>query len=203
MYDLALFLHLLGVALLIAAVTTTLLATLRAQTARTVEEVRSLTAVTARIDLVIGPAMLLILGAGLFMVARGGDDNSIRWTSGWIEVALVVFAAMGVLGPTVEAGHAKRLLALASSLPDGPVPGELDAARRAPAGTLVSLFGASQILAFLYLMTTKPALAGAVAACAVAGALSVVASAARLRSLGRSTVSAPATSPPATPPLTP
>jgi hypothetical protein len=183
MYAIALFVHLLGVALLIAAVTTTLIATLRAQRAATVRVVATLTAVTKKIDLVIGPATLLILASAVYMVARGGDDGGIGWTSGWVDVALVVFALMSVLGPTVEAGHAKRLLRLAAELPDGPVPPELDTARRAPAGLYVTFFGASQILAFLYLMTNKPGLLGSITACVVAGALSALLAAARLRTL--------------------
>lgn len=191
MYDIALFLHILGVVLLVGAVTTTLLAILRTQRAATVAEVGSLAAVTKKIDLVIGPAMLLILGPALYMVSQHGDDGSISWTSGWVEVALVVFLVMAVLGPTVEAGHAKRLVRLASELPEGPVPPELDAARRAPAGTYVTFFGISQILAFLYLMTNKPGLIGSITVCVVAGALSTVVAAARLRSLGAARPSTP------------
>ncbi|MGH3473133.1 MAG: hypothetical protein ACRDPG_13945, partial [Nocardioidaceae bacterium] len=90
MYDFVLFVHLLGVALLIATVTTALVATLRAQKVPTVQELRSVTAVTKKIDVVIGPAMLLILAAGLYMVARGGGDGTISWSSGWVDVALVI-----------------------------------------------------------------------------------------------------------------
>jgi uncharacterized membrane protein len=180
MYDVALFIHLLGFALLIGEVTTTLIATLRSQTVPTVQELRSVTAVTKKIDVVIGPAMLLILAGGLYMVARGG----ISWTSGWIDVALVIFLVMAVLGPTVEAGHAKRLLAAAAKEPDGPLPEDLDRLRREPTVVYVSLFGSSQIIAFLYLMTAKPGLVGSLVACAVAGAISAVVAAWRLRSLG-------------------
>lgn len=183
MYDVALFLHILGVVLLVGAVTTTLLATVRAQRAATVAEVASLSAVTGKIDTVIGPAMLLILGPGLYMVSRHGDDGSIRWTSGWVDVAIVVFLVMAVLGPTVEAAHAKRLLRLATQAPPGPVPPELDAARRAPAGTYVTFFGVSQIVAFLYLMTNKPGLVSAIAVCVGGGLVSAVVATARLCSL--------------------
>jgi len=183
MYDVALFVHLLGVVLLVAAVSTTLVATLRAQRAATVGEVATLTAVTKKIDLAIGPATLLILASALYMIARGGDDGGIHWTSGWVDVSLVIFLLMSILGPTVEAGHAKRLLRLAAESPDGPVPTELDAARRAPAGIYVSFFGTSQILAFLYLMTNKPGLLGSTTACVVAGVLAAVLATARLRAL--------------------
>src|SRR5579875_1198517 len=168
MYDAALFVHLLGVALLIAAVTTSVLVTLRSHTAKTVAEIRVIAAVTRKIDVVIGPAMLFILAAGLYMVAKGGDDGSIHWSSGWVDVALVIFAVMSVLGPTIESGHAKQLLAAADQTPDGPVVGELDALRRAPVPVYVSLFGVFQILAFLFLMTNKPGLGSAIATCAIA-----------------------------------
>ena len=183
MYDIALFVHLLGVVLLVAAVSTTLVAALRVQRAATVAEVASIAAVTKKIDVVIGPATLLVLASALYMVARGGDDGGVHWTSGWVDVAFAIFLLMSVLGPTVEAGHAKRVLRLAAELPDGPVPPELDAARRAPAGIYVGFFGASQILAFLYLMTNKPGLLGSVLACVVAGALSALLAAARRRAL--------------------
>lgn len=183
MYDVALFVHLLGVVMLVGAVTTTIVASLRAQTAATVGEVRSLTAVTKKIDVVIGPAMLLILAPGLYMVSKHGDDGSIRWSSGWVDVAIVVFLVMSVLGPTVESGHAKKLLRTAEGYADGPVPADLDALRREPLATYVSLFGASQIIAFLFLMTNKPSLLGSIAACAVLAAVSVAVSAWRLRQL--------------------
>lgn len=183
MYDLALFVHLLGVALLVAAVATTLVATLRAQTVATVRDLRLVTAVTRKIDVVIGPAMLLILAPGLYMVARGGDDGSISWTSGWVDVALVIFAVMAVLGPTVEAGHAKRLQAAAAEVPDGPLPAGLDRLRRDATAMYVSFFGVSQILAFLYLMSNKPGLLGSLVACAVAAVVSAVLASRRLRSL--------------------
>ena len=190
MYDLALFLHLLGVVLLVAAVTTTLVATLRAQTAASVGQLRTLTAVTKKIDVVIGPATMLILGSGLYMVSRHGDDGGIHWTSGWVDVAIAIFLLMSVLGPTVEAGHAKRLLQAVQGLPDGPVPADVDALRRSPLATSVSLFGTAQIVAFLYLMTNKPGLVGSLVACGIAGLVSVAAAAVRLRSLPP--VSAPA-----------
>lgn len=183
MYDIALFLHLLGVALLIGAVTTTVLATLRAQTASSVGDIRLLTSVMKKIDVVIGPAMLLILADGLYMVSQHGGDGSIRWSSGWVDVALIIFLVMAVLGPTIEAGHAKRVLAAATQAPDGPIPSSLDALRRAPVPMYVSLFGVSQILAFLFLMTNKPGLAGALTACAFAAATSAGLAWLRLRSL--------------------
>jgi hypothetical protein len=75
-YNFALFLHLLGVVLLVGAVTTTLVATWRAQTTGSVAELRSLIAVTKRIEVVMIPAMLLIIGPGLYMVSRHGGTEA-------------------------------------------------------------------------------------------------------------------------------
>lgn len=192
MYDAALFVHLLGVALLIAAVTTSVLVTLRAHTAKSVAEIRVIAAVTRKIDIVIGPAMLFILAAGLYMVAKGGDDGSIHWSSGWVDVALTIFAVMSILGPTIESGHAKQLLAAAEKAPDGPVVGELDALRRAAVPVYVSLFGAFQILAFLFLMTNKPGLGSAIATCAVAAVVGLGLAALRVRQIAAPSATATA-----------
>jgi uncharacterized membrane protein len=183
MYDVALFLHLVGVVLLVGAVTTTMVATLRVQRAASVAEVVTLTAVTKKVDVVIGPGLLLILGSALYMLSKHGGDGGIPWTAGWVVVAFGIFLVMAILGPTVEAGHAKRVLRLAAELPDGPVPPALDDARRAPVGTYVAFFGAAQIIATLFLMTVKPDLLGSLAVFALAGLLSIAVSTARLRSL--------------------
>jgi uncharacterized membrane protein len=149
-----------------------------------VAEVVTLTAVTKKVDVVIGPGLLLILGSALYMLSKHGGDGSIPWTAGWVVVAFGIFLVMALLGPTVEAGHAKRVLRLAAEQPDGPVPPVLDHARRAPVGTYVAFFGAAQIIATLFLMTVKPDLLGSLAVFALAGLLSVAVSTARLRSLG-------------------
>ena len=188
MYDVALFLHLVGVVLLVGAVTTTMVATLRVQRAASVAEVVTLTAVTKKVDVVIGPGLLLILGSALYMLSKHGGDGRIPWTAGWVVVAFGVFLVMAILGPTVEAGHAKRVLRLAAELPAGPVPPALDDARRAPVGTYVAFFGAAQIIATLFLMTVKPDLLGSLSVFALAGLLSVAVSTARLRSLGSAAV---------------
>ncbi len=185
MYNVALFLHLLGVALLVGSVTTTLVATLRVQTAGSVAELRSLTAVTKRIDVVIIPAMLLLIGPGLYMVSQHGGDGSIPWSAGWVGTALVVVLALAVIGGTVEARNDKRLRdAIASASGEWPQD-DLRELQRASSPIYVGFFGASQIVALLFLMTNKPGLAGAIAACAVAASASAIAASIRIRSVRR------------------
>jgi hypothetical protein len=184
-YNFALFLHLLGVFLLIGAVTTTLVATWRAQTTGSVAELRSLTAVTKRIEVVMIPAMLLIIGPGLYMVSRHGGDGSIQWSAGWVGTALVVALLLAVVGSTVEAKYAQRLRdAIARASSEFPHD-DLRALQRASIPMYVSFFGASQIVALLFLMTIKPDLTGSIAACAVAVAGSALAASARIRAVRR------------------
>lgn len=185
MYNFALFLHLLGVVLLVGAVTTTLVATLRAQTTGSVAELRSLTAATKRIEVVMIPAMLLIIGPGLYMVSRHGGDGSIPWSAGWVGTALVVAVLLAVIGSTVEAGYAQRLRDAIASASGEPPHDDLSELQRASIPIYVSFFGGSQIVALLFLMTIKPGLAGSIAACAVAAAASAIAASVRIRAVRR------------------
>jgi uncharacterized membrane protein len=177
MYDVALFLHLLGVITLVIALAYTLGGLFRAQRASDIAGIRSALGFVPLAERLIPPAMVLILAAGLFMVG----DGHWGWGTGWVDVAIAVFVLMSVLGPAVESKRTAALRDRVSELPDGPVPAEVEALRRDPVLTHVALFGSSQIVAFLFLMTNKPSLAGAIAACAVAGAASVPLARAALR----------------------
>ncbi len=185
MYNFVLFLHLVGVVLLVGAVTTTLVATLRAQTARSVPELRSLTAVTERIEVVMIPAMILIIGPGLYMVSRHGGGGSIPWSAGWVGTALVVAVMLAVIGSTVEARYAQRLRDAIASESDELPQDDLREVQRASIPIFMSFFGGSQIVALLFLMTIKPGLAGSISACATAAVASVIAASVRIRAVRR------------------
>lgn len=184
MYNLVLFLHLLGVAFLVGSVTATLLVTLRVQTAPTVREMRSLIAGTKWGEVVIVPAMLLIIATGLYMVAQH-DHGSIPWTAGWVLTALVVTVLLSVIGGTVEKRDDKRLrTAIASA--SGERPGtDLREIQLAARPIYVVFFGTSQVVALLFLMTNRPGLAVAITACVVAAAASAIAASLRIRSVRR------------------
>jgi Predicted integral membrane protein (DUF2269) len=150
----------------------TLSAVVRAQRARDVSGVRAAMAAAPVAAFLIPPGMALILGCGLYLWSRHGDDGGIPWTSPWLITAVAVFAVMSVLGPTVEEGRAKRIVAAAAAAPDGPVPPELDRLRCDRLLYHVIFFGASQIVALVYLMSVKPGLAGALMTVAIAAAAS-------------------------------
>jgi uncharacterized membrane protein len=177
MYEGILFLHLVGVAGLIVSLAFSLGGFFLASRAATVQEVRASLAFVTPADRAIAPAMLVLLASGLWMV---GDANW-GWGSGWVVVAIAVFVLMGIVGLLVEDPRIAAIRVAAAGLPDGPVPDELDTLRRDPLLTHVACFGASQLVAFLYLMAVKPGWAEATAAVLIAGALSVVPARAMLR----------------------
>lgn len=174
MYGVVLFGHLLGVLMLAGGVIMTLTGVLRAQRAPTVAGVRAAVAAGPIAGRMIPPGLLLILGCGLYLWSRHGDDGGIAWTAPWLITAVTVFAIMSVLGPAVEEGRTKRIATAAHAAPDGPVPPELDRLRRDRLLHHVTFFGSAQIVALLFLMSVKPGLTGSLLTVGVAAALSQV-----------------------------
>jgi hypothetical protein len=185
MYNAALFLHLLGVVLLVGSVTTTLLTTLRVQTAGSVAELRTLTAVTKRIEAFIAPGMVLIIVSGLYMVSQHGYHGSIPWSAGWVDTALFIAVLLSVIGRTVEARDAKRLHAAIDNAADKWPQADLRKLQLAASPIYSVFFGTSQVVALLYLMTNRPGLAVSIAACAIAAAVSAIAATIRIQSVRR------------------
>lgn len=183
MYNPALFLHLLGVALLVGSVTITVLTTLRVQTAGTVRQLRSLVAGTKRVEVVIGPAMLLIIGSGLYLVAQHGSHGSIPWSSGWVITSIVITLLVTVIGVTVEASDDRRLRAAIAGASSERPQADLREIQLASRPIYMVFFGASQVVALLFLMTNRPGLAVSIAACVVAAVAAVIAAFIRIRSV--------------------
>jgi len=185
MYNAVLFLHLIGVVLLVGSVTITLVSTLRVQTAKTVAELRSLTAATKRIEVVLAPAMVIIIASGLYMVAQRSDHGIIPWTVGWVITSLVVAVLLAVIGNTIEARDAKRLNVAIANASDERPHAELRRLQLASSPIYSVFFGSSQVLALLYVMTNRPDLAVSIAACVIAAAAAFAAAAIRMRSVRR------------------
>jgi hypothetical protein len=108
MYDVALFGHLIGVVALISAVVMTVSGLLRAQRAGSTSQIRVAMGGVPVADRVIPPAMLFVLGFGLYLVARHGDDGSIAWNAGWVDVSLVIFAVMACSARRSRPNEPKR-----------------------------------------------------------------------------------------------
>jgi hypothetical protein len=185
MNNAALFLHLIGVVLLVGSVTTTLVTTLRVQTAASVAELRTLTAMTKRVEVFIAPGMVLIIATGLYMVSQHGNHGSIPWSAGWVDTALFISVLVAVIGRTVEARDAKRLHAAIDRAKDERPQADLRKLQIAASPIYSVFFGTSQVIAVLYLMTNRPGLGVSIAACAIAALVSAVAAAIRIRSVRR------------------
>lgn len=185
MYNIALFLHLLGVVLLVGAVTISLVTALRVQTAGSVAQLRSLTAPTKWIEAVIVPAMVLIIVAGVYMVWQHGFHGSFPWTSGWVVTSFVVTLVLSVIGGTIEGRDAKRLHSAIASASSQKPNAELRGIQLASSPMYTVYFGTSQVLAVLFLMTTRPSLVVSIAICVAAAIVSVIAATMRLRSVRR------------------
>jgi uncharacterized membrane protein len=183
MFNVVLFLHLLGVLLLVGAVSTTLVATLRVQTAQSVAELRTLTAATKHIESALVPAMIIIIVTGVYMVAQHDNHGANPWIAGWVITSEVVTVLLAVIGRTVEARDAKRLhTAIENASNDWPQ-ADLRAVQVASSPIYSVFFGTSQVVAVLFLMTNRPGLAVSIAACVTAAVVSVILGAVRLRSV--------------------
>ena len=187
MYNIALFLHLLGVVFLAGAIATSLLAALRVQTADSVAQLRSVTAVAEWIEAVIVPGLGLIIVAGVYMVSQHGYHGSTPWTAGWVVTSFAVTVLLSVIGGTVERRDAKRLHTAIASASGGKPNADLRNLQLASSPIYTVFFGTSQVLAVLFLMTNRPTLAVSIAICVVAAVASVIAGTIRLRSVRRAT----------------
>ena len=170
-YLVALFVHVVAVFGLIAAVAVTITCLASAQRACETSVVRSWTAVAAGADRAIPAVTAVILISAIYMVR-----DAWSWESGWIVVSLVEFGVLSVVGPAVNARRFNAIHRLAAASPDGPVPPALAKKLSDPVlGTSVRTMTAAMVGA-AYLMVMKPSLAGSVTAIAVSVAFGLVAS---------------------------
>lgn len=160
-YSIALFLHLVGVLVLFAGVGLEQIGLRQLRTAPSLAQVREWTLLrrsTRRLD---GPAALIILLSGGYMVGHGAGYHA------WVAAGIVGMVMMAVAGAAVGR---PRFMAIAKALPtlDGPVPSSLrerleDPVLRATAATRAALG-----LAVVFVMVVKPETVGAVSVFVVA-----------------------------------
>jgi hypothetical protein len=185
-YNVMLFLHIVGVVVLSSAVAIEVVNVLRMMAAPDVRSLRSALA-TAKIAAMLAPiSAIFLLIFGLGMAGRGGDHPAgtpkvFSFTSGWLITAYVSFAIMLALGGGVNGRRLALLQAAANAAPDGPVTAELDTMRHDPVLAFAVVLGPCAILLFLFLMTNKPPGANAAIAAVVAAALGGLASRLLLR----------------------
>jgi hypothetical protein len=169
LYNIALFLHVIGAIGYSGAVIITLLGLIALRRAQRVEQVRTIVALVGLSDPVAIVGALLILTAGLYMTITVWG-----WQMGWINVALVAVVLTATLGVTVIESRRKTIAKLVEK--DIPLDGELTSRIHDPVlGTaLYTLIGL--VIGILFLMTNKPALESSILVIVVVGILGLAAS---------------------------
>jgi hypothetical protein len=165
-YTIVLFLHVSGAIGYFVSIGTWLFGLVSLRRAQRVEQVRALVHLVGLSGPLFGISVLLILAAGLYMAFTAWSLQT-----GWIAVALVSLVLMAPLGTALIEPRRRAIERLAREVPDGPLPQSLEQRIYDPI-----LFTALQTIAALlfgivFLMTTKPSLAGSLIVMIVALAL--------------------------------
>jgi hypothetical protein len=178
-YRLVLFLHLC--ALLGAIGTSSLLhfAEVRLRAADTVAAVRMWAGLIETGARVFPLALLVLLASGAYLV-----DRSWVWSSGWVVASLAGVAVLFLVGAAVIGGRSRALKRELATAGDGAVPARLAQITREHIGGVASWVNTGLALGIVFVMTTKLALAGSLAALAAAAGLGAVV-AVRLRRIGK------------------
>jgi hypothetical protein len=157
MYQIALFIHVLGVLCLMGGHTLIHASLEVMRRAQQVERVRDWIAIAAGLDTFMPLFTLAVLVPGIYMAWTVWG-----WTTPWIDVSLLLFLVMAILGPVLLGRRFAALNTLVKATP----PGTIEAPLAAQLGdrtlwTIENTF-TSLLLAILFLMTVKPNLLGTV-----------------------------------------
>lgn len=113
-------------------------------------------------------ALLVLLGTGGYLV-----DHGWKWSAGWIVAALVGVGVLFVVGGSVIGGRSRALGQELRGIDDGVVTARLSYLARDHVGGIASWSNTGLALGIVFVMTTKPELAGSFAALAAASALGI------------------------------
>jgi hypothetical protein len=165
-YSIVLFLHVSGAIGYFVSIGTWLFGLVSLRRARRDEQVRSLIHLVALPGPLFGISVLLILVAGLYMTF-----TSWRLQTSWIAVALVSLIIVAPLGTALIEPRRRVIDRLAREAPDGPLPQTLEQSIHDPILLTALQTIAALLLGIVFLMTTKPSLAGSLIVMLVALAL--------------------------------
>ncbi len=156
-YDFALFVHLLGVVTLFAAVTLVQAGGARVRRAATVEHVRLWLGLVRPTRVMFPVASLVLLATGLFMTAEA-------WTfaTPWVAVSIVGLVAISGVGGAVQGRHLAAIAAAAAAAKEERLPSGLARLVGRPAPWRSGFAVNGTAVGILWLMTTKPGWLGSV-----------------------------------------
>jgi len=165
-YTIVLFLHVSGAIGYFVSIGTWLFGLVSLRRAQRVEQVRALVHLVGLSGPLFGISVLLILAAGLYMAFTAWSLQT-----GWIAVALVSLVLMAPLGTALIEPRRRAIERLAREVPDGPLPQSLEQRIYDPVLSTVLQTIAALLFGIVFLMTTKPSLAGSLIVIVVALAL--------------------------------
>jgi len=172
MYQVALFIHIVGVMCLMGGHTLLHVGLGRMRRAQTVEQVCEWTTILAELDRFMPPITLAILLAGIYMAFTNWG-----WTTAWIDVSLTLFVVMMILGPVLLGRRFAALHKAAQASPSGAIPLALARQMRDRGLWTIENTFTCLLLAILFAMTIKPNLVGTlivVGVALIAGLLSTL-----------------------------
>jgi hypothetical protein len=166
-YDIARFVHFVGLSALFGAFAIYLRAGIRLRAAETMEQVHAALGLLESTRPMFPAAWVMLLASGIYMVAT-------RWQSlqSWIAAGLVGIVALWGFGAGIGGRHLGAIRAAASDA-RGPVPGTVSRLIGRPLPWTVMTALNTTALGIMFVMTTKPGWAasfGIVAAAALLGA---------------------------------
>jgi hypothetical protein len=172
MYQIALFIHILGVLCLMGGHTLIHTSLEVMRRAHTVERVRDWTAIATGLDRFMPPFTLAVVLPGIYMAW-----TTWGWATAWIDISLALFLLMMLLGPVLLGRRFTALNNMVKATVSGPIQQPLAAQMRDRALWTIENTFTSLLLAILFLMTVKPNLLGTVIVVSiglVAGLLSTI-----------------------------
>lgn len=166
-YTLALFLHVADDIGIFIGLGVQSLCLAPLQQAQRVEQVRLIAGLIRTAGIVSVTGALLTIATGLYMALTAWNLQV-----GWIAVALgsIVVLILPLIAGVIEP-RTKAIVKMAGEAEAGPLPAALGRHIHDPILAVGLQTGAAIVLGIVFLMTTKPALAGSVAVMAVALAL--------------------------------
>lgn len=163
LYNVVLFLHILGVVIMFMAIAVLALSMLSMLHAKDTEDVKRWSGIAVKIDALFPMSTLLILVPALYLVF-----STWGWGTAWINVSLAALLGTSFLGPVINLRRLKGILAAAEAETDAVLSGGLvNKVRDRVLWNSVSVMS-MLIVGILFLMAVKLALLGSLITMALA-----------------------------------
>ncbi|MFD1863028.1 DUF2269 family protein [Planococcus chinensis] len=163
LYNVVLFLHILGAVIMFMAIAVLALSMLSMLHSKDTEDVKRWSGIAVKIDALFPLSTLLILVPALYLVF-----SEWGWGASWINVSLVALLGNSFLGPVINLRRLKGILAAAEAETDTvPSSGLMNKVRDRVLWNSVSIM-TMLIVGILFLMAVKLALVGSLITMALA-----------------------------------